>query len=118
MERSQSQSETPHNDHQRLERAGHGFWQNHSLSIILGTLFLLSWIAQGFFQHFNMAAQVTQHGQTLEMRDFWSAFFSATFENWQSEFLQLFTFVMLTKWFVEKGSDQSKKPGTPSDQKD
>ncbi|GAA3214864.1 DUF6766 family protein [Actinocorallia longicatena] len=31
-------------------------------------------------------------------------------ENWQSEYLQLFLFIVLTVWLVQKGSPESKKP--------
>ena len=37
----------------------------------------------------------------------WSAL-KATMENWQSEFLQLLTFVVLTAFFIHKGSHESK----------
>ena len=33
---------------------------------------------------------------------------AATLENWQSEFLQLLTFVVLTAYFIHKGSHESK----------
>ena len=32
----------------------------------------------------------------------------ATFENWQSEFLQLLTFVVLTTYLIHRGSHESK----------
>jgi hypothetical protein len=32
-------------------------------------------------------------------------------ENWQSEYLQFFLFIMLTVWFVQRGSPESKEPG-------
>jgi hypothetical protein len=35
----------------------------------------------------------------------WAA---ATFENWQSEFLQLLTFVILTAYLIHRGSHESK----------
>ena len=35
-------------------------------------------------------------------------FVSATFENWESEFLQMALFVVLTIWLKEKGSSESK----------
>ena len=31
-----------------------------------------------------------------------------TFENWQSEFLQLFTMVVLTAFLIHRGSQESK----------
>ena len=36
-------------------------------------------------------------------------FVSATFENWESEFLQMTIYVLLTIWLRQKGSSESKK---------
>jgi hypothetical protein len=36
------------------------------------------------------------------------AFLEATFENWESEFLQMGVYVLLTAWLVQKGSAESK----------
>jgi hypothetical protein len=36
-------------------------------------------------------------------------FLEATFENWESEFLQMGVYVMLTIWLRQKGSSESKK---------
>jgi hypothetical protein len=33
-----------------------------------------------------------------------------TFENWESEFLQMGAYVVLTVWLVQKGSSESKPP--------
>ena len=38
---------------------------------------------------------------------FWS-WMASTFENWQSEFLQLFTMVLLTAFLIHRGSTESK----------
>src|SRR4051812_32324456 len=35
-------------------------------------------------------------------------FVEATFENWESEFLQMGAYVLLTIWLVQKGSSESK----------
>ncbi|MGI5270143.1 DUF6766 family protein [Nonomuraea sp. CA-218870] len=32
-------------------------------------------------------------------------------ENWQSEYLQFFLFIMVTVWLVQRGSPESKEPG-------
>jgi hypothetical protein len=37
-------------------------------------------------------------------------FYEATFENWESEFLQMAAYVMLTVYLVQKGSAESKDP--------
>ena len=44
----------------------------------------------------------------------------AVLENWQSEYLQFFTFIMATIWLVQRGSNESKSIsdiGTESDEK-
>jgi hypothetical protein len=65
--------------------------KNYALGLALGTLFLLSWLGQWM---------TTDEG----VIHFWNA----TFENWQSEFLQLFCMVVLTKYLIFKGSPQSR----------
>ncbi len=70
-------------------------WQSYSLSIVLASLFLASWMLQGVFQ-------IAVEGES------WGAFFAATFENWESEFLQLFSFVVLATYFVHRDSPQSR----------
>ena len=45
------------------------------------------------------------------------AFAEATFENWESEFLQMGAYVLLTAWLIQKGSPESKNPdGDEADQ--
>jgi hypothetical protein len=82
--------------------------KNYGLSISLFSLFALSWAGQGFYQWNEMINEASQHGQSLKMDEFVPAFLSATFENWQSEFLQLLTFVLLTSFLIHKGSHESK----------
>jgi hypothetical protein len=38
-------------------------------------------------------------------------FISAVFENWESEFLQMSVYVLLTVFLFQKGASESKKPG-------
>jgi hypothetical protein len=40
-------------------------------------------------------------------------FWEATTENWESEFLQIFFYVVLTAFLYQKGSAESKKPDEP-----
>jgi hypothetical protein len=56
---------------------------------ILLTLFLGSWLAQLFTQLAVVKADAAQHHQAFQWGDFWVEFLQSTFENWQSEFLQL-----------------------------
>lgn len=83
-------------------------FKNYSLSLILFGLFFVSWLAQFLFQIPEVANEASQHGQTFQWSEFWPKFLESTFENWQSEFLQLFTFVMLTAYFIHRGSHESK----------
>lgn len=56
---------------------------------ILVVLFAGSWVGQLIAQTYEFAAEQAQHGGEFSWQDFWPPFFSATFENWQSEWLQL-----------------------------
>ncbi len=84
------------------------FVRNYSLSIVLFILFAVSWLLQGVFQWQEFIQTQLEHGQRPEMSSFMPEFLAATFENWQSEFLQLFTFVVLTTYLIHKGSHESK----------
>ncbi len=83
-------------------------FKNYGLSIVLAGLFLASWAAQAIFQWHEFINEALQHGSTPHAREFLASFFSATFENWQSEFLQLFAFVVLATYLIHKGSPQSR----------
>ncbi len=52
--------------------------------------------------------EAKQHNQEFEMAEFNDSFLASTFENWQSEFLQLLTAAVLTSFLIRKGSAQSK----------
>lgn len=91
-------------------------WRNYNLSIVLIGLFLASWTGQAIFQWFEMANEAQAHGQESTLAEFIPAFFSATFENWQSEFLQLFTMVVLTAYLIHRGSHESKDQDEKVDQ--
>jgi len=51
-------------------------------------------------------------GQQVNFGNYFSTghFFEATFENWESEFLQMALFVTLTMFLYQKGSSESKDP--------
>ncbi len=85
--------------------------RDYSLSILLATLFISSWLIQTVVGWLEFVAEQLEHGQPAEVFGsdgyVWS-WARATFENWQSEFLQLFTFVVLTAFLIHKGSHESK----------
>jgi hypothetical protein len=87
--------------------ARRGWFHDHLLTIVLVGLFVVSWIGQFIAQAAEVSAEARAHGQAFTWADFWPQFLSATFENWQSEFLQLFTFVLLTAYLIHRGSAES-----------
>ncbi len=83
-------------------------FKNYGLSITLASLFIGSWFLQGVFQWQEFVKTQEEHNQQVKVEDFTPEFLSRTFENWQSEFLQLLTFVVLTTYLIHKGSHESK----------
>jgi hypothetical protein len=88
--------------------------RDNGLSILFGVLFLAALIGQSLAGYAQEVEDLTQHGQ--DVPTFWSFVFSSAFvvdvaENWQSEFLQFFLFILATIWLVQRGSPESKKPG-------
>ncbi len=87
------------------------FFQRYGLSVVLAGLFLISWMLQGLTGWVEFAGEAQTHGQpaTLFGGDgyIWS-WMAATFENWQSEFLQLFTMAVFTAFLVHRGSSESR----------
>ena len=83
-------------------------WKDYSLGIILGALFILSWVGQFVSQLIEFSNEQASLGEPFNFIEFIPAFLSSTFENWQSEFLQLLSMVVFTTYFVFKGSHESK----------
>jgi len=85
------------------------FSKAYSFAIVTGLLFLLSWAGQFIAQVVTERNEAAQHGQSFEWDQFFPQFFASTFENWQSEFLQLVWqaagLALLFYW----GSSQSKE---------
>ena len=89
------------------------FLRNNGLSLVLLIVFLGTMFGQtvtGWFEHNE--TQRDHHepevglGEYLKSGHFWEA----TAENWESEFLQMAMFVVLTAWLFQKGSAESKDP--------
>ena len=83
-------------------------WANFGLSIAFCLLFLVSWAAQGFAQWADYRTKQRQHNESVDVVEFINEFSQSTLENWQSEFLQLFSFVVLSALFIHHGSAESK----------
>ena len=52
-------------------------------------LFIGSWLGQFFTQLAEFTATQQQHGRPFQWGEYLHTYFAATFENWQSEWLQL-----------------------------
>jgi hypothetical protein len=83
-------------------------WANFGLSLVLCGLFLVSWGTQAFAQWENFRNEQQEHGEPVRVSEYLVDFSEATLENWQSEFLQLFSFVTLAALFVHRGSAESR----------
>lgn len=92
---------------------------SHSLVLVMATIFVLSWFAQG------VAGRVASNedrlrdlldpvglGQYLLSPDFWNR----TLQNWQSELLAVGTMVVFAIYLRERGSPESKPVGAPHDE--
>jgi purine-cytosine permease-like protein len=83
-------------------------WREFSLGLSLMIVFFLTWVAQGIAEWQVFTDEQRAHGESTEVGDFVSVFAQSTLENWQSEFLQLFSFVVLAALYIHKGSAESK----------
>jgi hypothetical protein len=85
--------------------------RNYSLSLVLAALFITAWLSQALTGWMQFSSEQEQHGQTAMVFGddgyVWH-FLADTFQNWQSEFLQLAAFVVLTVWLVHKDSPESR----------
>ena len=87
--------------------------RDHGLALALFGLFAIFLIAQSITGWRAHNADLSDHDeQTLSYGSYLTTghFVEATFENWESEFLQMAAYVVLTIWLVEKGSSESKPP--------
>jgi hypothetical protein len=76
------------------------FWRNWGAVFILLALFILSWGGQFVNQLQVQKQESEEHGQVFKIDEFWPQFWSSTFENWQSEWLQLATQALLISGFA------------------
>ncbi|WP_371131172.1 DUF6766 family protein [Microbacterium sp.] len=90
------------------------FLRSSSLSIAFLLIFVLALVGQAIAGHAYNNEQLSQHGQPpVSFIDFVTSsdFIIDVAENWQSEFLQFFLFILATIWLIQRGSPESKKPG-------
>lgn len=65
------------------------FRRAYAFGLITGLFFLLSWAGQFVTQLYSEMHDAAEHAQPFEFTEFLIQFGASTFENWQSEFLQL-----------------------------
>jgi hypothetical protein len=90
------------------------FVREHGLSIVALGAFLVLWLGgQSWAGHRAFNDERRSHGEpALSFPEYLTHadFGEATFENWESEFLQMGVYVLLTTWLVQRGSAESKPP--------
>jgi hypothetical protein len=87
-------------------------WKNNNLSIVLFLLFAASLAGQSLSGWKAHNQEQRDHGEPeIRYVEFVqsSDFGETVFENWESEFLQMAFYVMLTAFLIQKGSAESKK---------
>lgn len=96
------------------------FWSNNSLSIVLLSIFFVALIGMSIVGWRDSSNDAQEHGQPqISYLDYVRSgdFVEGVFENWESEFLQMWALVVLTIWLRQKGADDSKpvRGKTPQD---
>jgi hypothetical protein len=91
-----------------------GKWvRDNGLTLVLMALFLGSFLGQLFSGHAVDSQERLEEGaQALSLTAYLGsgAFLSSVFENWESEFLQMWAYVMLTAYLFQRGSPESRDP--------
>ena len=94
------------------------FLFENGLSLVMFGLFVLSFAGQIVAGRATHNDEQRQHGQpTLSFGEYLTsgAFVEATAENWESEFLQMGLFVLLTVFLYQRGSSESKRIEEPEE---
>ena len=85
-------------------------WRDYGLSITLVVLFLGAWTLQtwtGWVEFVADQARTARRAEAFGPDGYIWSWAQATFENWQSEFLQVFVFIVLTTFLVHRNSHES-----------
>ncbi len=98
-----------------------GFLRNNSLSLVCFGLFAIFLMGQFFTGFRNYNEEQTSHKQPeVSLGEYTTsgAFWEALSENWESEYLQMASYVILTAFLIQKGSAESKDPDKGVDEAD
>ncbi|HVG83934.1 MAG TPA: DUF6766 family protein [Vicinamibacterales bacterium] len=88
--------------------------RDRALTLTLMAMFLLSLAAQLWTGLSEFNAERRDHDRpAVTLSEYLETGhpYEAIFENWESEFLQMAVFVLLTTFLVQKGSPESRRPG-------
>jgi hypothetical protein len=102
----------------REQRGFRRFLHRNGLSIVVLALFVLSTAGQAVTGRLEHNQDLADHGKpALSMRAYLASghFVEAIAENWESEFLQMAAFVLLTVFLYQHGSSESKKLDEPEE---
>jgi hypothetical protein len=99
------------------EKRSSGFVRANSLSLVCFALFAIfvgGLLFTGFRE--NNAERQTHDQPELTLGEYATSgpFWEALTENWESEYLQMAAYVVLTVFLIQKGSSESKDPEKPS----
>lgn len=86
--------------------------KNNGLSIAFAVIFLFSILLQIHFGRLEYNKLLTDHGiPAVSLNEYLQTghFVESTFENWESEFLQMALYVLLTIFLMQRGSSESKR---------
>ncbi|WP_201986750.1 DUF6766 family protein [Hymenobacter rubidus] len=98
-----------------IQRPASPFWRflyENSLLLVIAGLVLLSLAGQfvtGWHEYNDDLKEMGLAALTATQYFRSGHFLEATFENWESEFLQMALYVLLTVWLRQRGSSESKK---------
>jgi hypothetical protein len=87
--------------------------KENGLTIVLFGLFAIFLMAQSLTGWRTYNSDQIEHGEPTSTYPAYLTtghFVEATFENWESEFLQMAAYILLTVWLVQKGSSESRPP--------
>ncbi|MFX4086418.1 DUF6766 family protein [Sphingobium yanoikuyae] len=90
--------------------------RNNGLTLVLLLFFAATIIGQWIAGWHVQVEDAHRHGEqalSLIAYSFSPEFLSSVFENWESEFLQMSAYVVLTAFLIQRGSAESKDPDGP-----
>src|SRR5688500_3384737 len=88
--------------------------RDNALSLVMFGLFAVFLVGQSIAGWLHHKDEQSRHGQPPDtMGEYLRSgdFLESVAENWESEFLQMMAFIVLSAFLVQRGAAESKKPG-------